>query len=152
MFFGLWNVTRPPHIALVCILLTAILHFWFPLVQLVFFPLTLFGILLFAAGFLFSIWARNHFKKTGTPLRPVEKPKELQTTGPFLFSRNPMYLGIGLGLLGAAVFLGSLSAFAGPAVFFLVIHFGFIPFEEAFLEKQFGRHYSEYKKKVRRWL
>lgn len=143
---------RPPQVALLGVILMLLFHFWFPVFQWIVFPFTLFGIVLFIAGLLFSLWARNWFKKKNTSLRPIKKPEHLQTMGPFSFSRNPMYLGTGFGLLGCAIFLGSAGSLVGPLVFFLAMNYGFVPFEERFLEKHFGLRYLEYERKVRRWL
>ncbi len=63
-----------------------------------------------------------------------------------------MYLGMVAILLGAAAVLGSLSAFAAPVIFFLIMDRFFIPREEKMLEGTFREEFLNYKKKVRRWL
>ena len=63
-----------------------------------------------------------------------------------------MYLGMLLMLLGAAFFMGTISAMLAPAVFFLIIDKVFIPYEEEDLLSSFGDEYNEYIARTRRWL
>lgn len=104
------------------------------------------------AGMVLAAWARVLFKRKGIPVRPGEDMTELETSGPYGFTRNPMYLGMTSILLGESFLLGSLAAFAGPLAFWAVINFMFIPFEEGRLEDTFGQEYLEYKRRVRRWV
>jgi protein-S-isoprenylcysteine O-methyltransferase Ste14 len=69
-----------------------------------------------------------------------------------LFPRNPMYLGMAGILLGAALFMGSLTPFVVIPAFMALIAERFILSEEAKLEAAFGREYLDYKARVRRWL
>jgi protein-S-isoprenylcysteine O-methyltransferase Ste14 len=59
--------------------------------------------------------------------------------------------GIVLGF-GLAILLGSLVSFVFPAIFFLLLHFLFIPDEEAQLKNTFGEEYLDYMKRVRKWI
>jgi protein-S-isoprenylcysteine O-methyltransferase Ste14 len=63
-----------------------------------------------------------------------------------------MYLGFVAILLGAAVLLGSVVAFAAPLALYFTLETLFIPSEEVSLEETFGREYTDYKRHVRRWL
>jgi protein-S-isoprenylcysteine O-methyltransferase Ste14 len=76
----------------------------------------------------------------------------LMTGGPFGFSRNPMYLGMLIWLVGLAILLGSLIAFLFPILLFLLANFLLIPTEERRMEHQFGKQYVAYRQRVRRWL
>ncbi|MGH8742056.1 MAG: methyltransferase family protein, partial [Burkholderiales bacterium] len=71
---------------------------------------------------------------------------------PYRFTRNPMYLGMSGALLGAAVYLGSLTPFVVVPAFMALLADRFIAPEEAFLERAFGQAYLDYKARVRRWL
>lgn len=149
----MWNVTRPPVIAVILLVISIILHFIFPIAKIIFYPYKLSGILLIVVGLWIAIWGGLDFKKTDTPLTPYErKPRKLVVAGPFKFTRNPMYFGIFLFLFGIAIIFGTISAFISPIAFFIFINFGFIPYEEKMLEKIFGKKYVEYKKKVRKWI
>ncbi len=79
-------------------------------------------------------------------------PTALVTTGPFRFSRSPMYLGVTCLLLGIALLVGTLPLFLAPVAFALTMNASYIPREERNLERQFGQEYMDYKNRVRRWL
>lgn len=143
---------RPPPIALLLIAISIFLHFTFPIMRIIYYPYNLLGIGVIVVGLFIMIWGVKAFQKLETPLIPGEKPKKVVIKGPFTFSRNPMYLGFVIFLLGIAILLGSIIAFISPIGFFLIIHFFFIPFEEKLMEKTFGKKYIEYKKSVRRWI
>ena len=72
--------------------------------------------------------------------------------GPYRFTRNPIYLGMVLGQIGVAVAFDSLWILATLVVFYLVIRYGVVAREEAYLERKFGDVYLGYKSRVRRWL
>jgi len=70
----------------------------------------------------------------------------------FARSRNPMYLGMIVMLLGTAMAVHNFAAFAAPLYFFVVIDRVFAPYEEGKMEKEIGPSYLTYKARVRRWL
>ena len=74
------------------------------------------------------------------------------TDGLYRFSRNPMYLGMALVLVGVAILLGSLTPFGVVAFFVGWIHIQFIRREEEMLSTQFGQDWLEYKAQVRCWI
>ena len=90
-------------------------------------------------------------KTTVSPLKP-ETSAALVSTGVYSFTRNPMYLGMVLVLLGWAAYLSSIWSLVGPVFFALYItRFQIVP-EERVLDRLFGASFAEYKKRVRRWL
>ncbi|MBI2657189.1 isoprenylcysteine carboxylmethyltransferase family protein [Candidatus Woesearchaeota archaeon] len=141
----------PPHVALGSLIAVIALHYLFP-TPLISEPFNLLGILFFAAGPIILFLSFGMFKKKDTPILPGQKPSALVMEGPYKFTRNPMYLGVTLALLGAAIYLGDLLAFLSPIVFFMFVSIRFIPREEKLMEKLFGKKYLDYKKKVRRWI
>jgi protein-S-isoprenylcysteine O-methyltransferase Ste14 len=112
------------------------------------------GLLLIGAGLALNIagvMTVRRFKTTFNPLRP-DTTTALVSTGLFGMSRNPMYLGFLVVLLGWSAYLASPWALAGPVVFVLYINrFQIVP-EERALSSLFGAGFEEYKSKVRRWL
>ncbi|URK89329.1 isoprenylcysteine carboxylmethyltransferase family protein (plasmid) [Rhizobium sp. RCAM05350] len=72
--------------------------------------------------------------------------------GPYGFTRNPIYIGMFLGLIGLAVAFDSLWLIVLLVPFYLVIRYGVVAREEAYLERKFGDVYLAYKARVRRWL
>lgn len=142
-----------PLVYLLFCLLTAIAcHFLFPSPQIVTPPYHYLGVLLILAGIWLNVWASNLFRKKKTGIEPLGRPSALVTEGPFCFSRNPMYLGFVLMMTGVAVLLGSVVAFLAPMAMLITLEAIFIPYEEETLEEIFGQKYSDYKKRVRRWL
>ena len=83
------------------------LHFVAPAKQLVVMPWRLAGGLLMVAGLVLNVWADRLFKDAGTTVKPFDPSTSLVHTGPFSFSRNPMYAGMLLALAGLALALGS---------------------------------------------
>ena len=140
----------PPVIALFLLIISSVLNFNFP-VRIIYFPYTLAGIIFIIAGALLMMYGFSLFKKRKTPFIPYQKPVALLTTGVFKVSRNPLYLGLILILLGIATLTGCLLFFFVPVAQFFILNFTFIPREEETLEKIFGKDYLNYKRKVRRW-
>ena len=95
---------------------------------------------------------RTGFSMSTATHIPFSEAKFLVLGGPYQVTRNPMYVGMALVLLGAAVFLASLAPFIVLPLFVLLINNRFILAEEAMLDEVFGEPYREYKRKVRRWL
>lgn len=90
-------------------------------------------------------------RTTVNPLKP-EKTSSLVCSGIYRITRNPMYLGFLLVLIGWAVMLGSAFAALGPVLFVSYIsRFQIVP-EERVLASLFGDEFSAYRAKVRRWL
>lgn len=90
-------------------------------------------------------------KTTVNPLRP-ERSTQVVSTGIYRITRNPMYLGLVLVLLGLAVYLASPWALLGPLAFAAYITRFQIRLEEQALTTRFGAAYTAYCKQVRRWL
>jgi protein-S-isoprenylcysteine O-methyltransferase Ste14 len=107
-----------------------------------------------ALGVAFSVSGAIAFRRAKTTKNPM-KPQaasSLVVSGVYKLTRNPMYLGLSLVLLGWAVFLWSAWALLGPVVFITYISRFQIAPEERILTTLFGSEYSAYKAKVRRWL
>ena len=137
---------------IILLILSIWMSFALPISAVLYAPYTYFGAVIIGFGLAVAFWGRSLFVKGKTTLSPYELPTSLVTDGPFRISRNPMYLGMAAILLGAAVMLGTLVAFASPVLFVMIIGASFIPNEEQKLEKIFGERYRKYKKKVRRWI
>lgn len=112
------------------------------------------ALVLVAVGVAFSISGAMAFRRAKTtknPMRP-QATSSLVVAGVYTLTRNPMYLGLSLVLVGWAVFLWSAWALLGPVVFVAYISRFQIAPEERVLASLFGSEYSAYKAKVRRWL
>jgi protein-S-isoprenylcysteine O-methyltransferase Ste14 len=86
----------------------------------------------------------------GTPA-PFDPPRRLVVRGPYRFVRNPMYIGAGLALGGAALFYESAPLLAYGAIFLLIAHLFVLWYEEPTLRRTFGPEYEAYCHRVRRW-
>ena len=94
------------------------------------------------------------FRRMGTTIDPVniDRAEKLVTSGVFRWSRNPMYLGFVLMLLGWSAYLGWSWTLAGPALFALFIQrFQIVP-EERIMAAKFGDSFENYRQRVRPWF
>jgi protein-S-isoprenylcysteine O-methyltransferase Ste14 len=111
------------------------------------------GIALIVLGFAFSGWGRLTFRNHGAEIFPwSEAHSTLVAAGPFRFTRNPMYLGIAVIGLGAALLAGTWLMWIVPIAIFALDNFLIIPFEERSMERACGDAYRAYKARVRRWI
>jgi len=114
-------------------------------------PGVAFGPLLVVCGVLLLVWAVRTFAKSG--INPRFKPVgSMMTSGPFAFTRNPMYFSFTLIYLGIAFARNTLWPVLLLLPVIAILHYGVILREEKYLEEKFGDKYREYKVKVRRWL
>ncbi|MCR6097305.1 isoprenylcysteine carboxylmethyltransferase family protein [Salipaludibacillus agaradhaerens] len=142
----------PPVLFILCIVSMIIGHILFPINFFIQVPYNLFGVLLILIGGWATLQGARLFKIKGTTEMTFNEPDLLVTEGLYKRTRNPMYLGFLIMLLGLAVVLGSLSPFIVVVGFFIITNLWYIRFEERMLEKKFGETYRAYKKSVRRWL
>lgn len=145
------GLLRPPLVFLCAILVGVALNRAWP------FPFRpsapeLLGPVLTLCAALFFLLSLQEFRRVGTSVRGSERSTTIVRTGPYRFSRNPIYLSFILLLLGLSVWLNDswLLVTLLPAVGFIAIVV--IPREERFLERNFHDEYSSYKNTVRRWL
>lgn len=100
---------------------------------------------------LFSVSVRK-FRAAGTPV-PGNKPTTaIVRSGPYRFSRNPIYLAFSLLQLGIAIWVNGLWLVATLIAAIAIMSYVVIPREERYLDKKFGAEYLDYKNSVRRWL
>jgi len=148
------NVVVHPPIALAIALVLAFALNWFwplpfmppaiPHIQL--------GVLLVIGMLLIIRWAAVTFRKARTNILTSQATTTIVATGPFAYSRNPIYVAALLGMIGAAIAFDSLWFLAALVVIWFVLRYGVIAREETYLERKFGAPYLDYKSKVRRWL
>ena len=142
----------PPTYLLIAIVLMLALHFLLPVYKIILMPWNLLGVLPLAGGIALNLSADKAFHEAQTTVKPFEESTALLTTGVFRITRNPMYLGYLLILLGVALIVGSLTPYAVILVFAVLIDRVFIRVEEQMLEKQFGQAWLGYAQEVRRWV
>ena len=142
----------PPVYFLVALLLMGFFHRVAPGAILIQEPYHYGGVVLIVLAAGLILWALLQLRRARTAILPHAQPSALVIAGPYRFTRNPMYLGMAGMLLGAAVFLGSITPFIVIPAFMALIGERFIANEEAKLEAAFGEDFRAYKANVRRWL
>jgi protein-S-isoprenylcysteine O-methyltransferase Ste14 len=109
------------------------------------------GFLILICVALFAAGVRN-FSRAETPLPTNQPARVLVTTGIHRWTRNPVYLGLLLIYVGIGIAAQSPWSLLLALPLALVIHYGVVKREEAYLERRFGDAYRDYKGRVRRWL
>jgi protein-S-isoprenylcysteine O-methyltransferase Ste14 len=146
------GIVRPPIVYLVSLIVGALAHLVAPLpfvTRTLAMPLGASLVVVAIALFYFSV---AKFRAAGTPV-PARKPTTaIVRTGPYRFSRNPIYLAFSVFQVGIAIWVNSLWLLATLAGALLLMHYVVIPREEQYLERRFGAEYLDYKASVRRWL
>jgi len=90
--------------------------------------------------------------KGGGTLSPVDPTKLLVISGLYRFSRNPMYVGVTMILIGEAIFFQSVNLWIYLLFIFIAFNLFILLHEEPRLRKDFGEEYNQYCQKVRRWI
>jgi protein-S-isoprenylcysteine O-methyltransferase Ste14 len=106
----------------------------------------------FLLGFALAVWAIVTIRKAGTRIETNKPTTTIVANGPYRFTRNPVYIGMFLGQAGLATAFDNLWMLAALVPFYVVIRYGVIAREEAYLDRKFGAVYLGYKSRVRRWL
>ena len=146
------GLVRPPLVYLGAILLGVLLHFGWPL-PLVRHPLggpIGAGVVLMAVGLFIA--AVRTFGAAGTPVPGNRPTTTIVRTGPYRFSRNPIYLAFSSLQVGIAFWVSSLWLLITLVPALALMSFWVIPREERYLEARFPSEYLPYKSSVPRWL
>ena len=111
------------------------------------------GFLVFIVGILVVFYCIYDFAKRGKgTLSPADKTKELVISRLYTYSRNPMYVGIILVLIGEVIFLNSIKLLVYTIIVFIGFHLFVILVEEPRLKKDFKEKYKKYSSTVGRWF
>ncbi len=144
-------IVQPPVVTLLVVLSSWLVHALLgPWPTILSVPVL--GGLLVVLGFVFMMWARLLFTSRQTTLFVGKPSSQLVCDGPFRFSRNPMYVGVLVFLVGLALWVGSWPFYIAVPVTFVILNFFHVPREERLLRESFGERYLRYSKEVRRWL
>ena len=146
-------VVRPPIAWALAILIGLGLNWLYPLPFVpASVPRVSIGAALFVAAFAFAIWAIATIRGAGSRVETTMPTTVIVSSGPYRFTRNPIYLAMLLGLIALAIGFDTAWILITLVPFYLVIRYGVIAREEAYLERKFGSAYMGYKSSVRRWL
>ncbi|MEM7186521.1 MAG: isoprenylcysteine carboxylmethyltransferase family protein [Bacteroidota bacterium] len=114
---------------------------------------TIAGALLFLVGLVIMIACIRSFALQGKgTISPIDPTRELVSSGLYRFSRNPMYVGVMLQLIGLALYFGSNRLWLYLLLVFLAFNLFIVLIEEPRLRRDFGESYIRYCEKVGRWL
>lgn len=146
-------IVRPPIAWALAVVAGLVLQWLYPLP---FLPATVpagwVGGLVFLAGLALLFWSAATFRRAGTAVQASVPTSSIVAEGPYRYSRNPIYVAMFLGLAGVAIGFDSLWHVILLVPFYLVIRYGVVAREEAYLARKFGEIYLGYKRSVRRWL
>ena len=110
------------------------------------------GATVFALALALVAWAIITITGAGSNVPTNLPTTAIVESGPYRFTRNPIYLGMFLGLIGLAIAFDNLWLLMMLVPFALVIRYGVVAREEAYLDHKFGDVYRDYRSRVRRWL
>ena len=115
-------------------------------------PAGWFGTTVFLFALALAAWAIVTITRAGSNV-PTNRPTTaIVESGPYRVTRNPIYLGMFLGLIGLAMAFDTFWLLVALVPFALVIRYGVVAREEAYLERKFRDVYAGYRSRVRRWL
>lgn len=146
-------IILPPVLYGVALVLTLLLNWAWPLSILSSSAIAIWSgipLLLFSGGL--ALWGKRSMKQAGTNVNPLQPATSLVITGPFRFSRNPLYLSLTILFAGLSLVVNTLWGFIALVPVLVVLHFGVILREERYLEAKFGESYRQYRSQVRRWF
>lgn len=110
------------------------------------------GVTLVALATALLGWSLSEFRSAHTPLEPWKPTRAIVSSGPFAFSRNPVYVAFGLVQLGVGLWTDRLAVVVLVIPAWLATAWWIVPREERYLERKFGAVYRDYVSRVRRWL
>jgi protein-S-isoprenylcysteine O-methyltransferase Ste14 len=145
-------MVHPPIVALMFIVIAYFLGRFVPLPFVVPPFLRSIGLLLSFLGFLLGVGALMAFRRARTTADPHGSVRQVVTSGIYRFTRNPIYLGFLLIVIGLPLNSGLYWGIIVAPFYILLMNRLVIQHEEAYLERKFKGDYVNYKSRVRRWL
>ena len=145
-------IVLPPLIYGAAFVMGLLPHLVFPVHIL---PTTLargIGVVCVLGSFPLAIATLRALSRAHTPVDPMKPTTALVTEGPFRYSRNPIYVALTLLYVGVALLINALWILLLVVPVLVVIRYGVIAREEAYLTRKFGDAYRQYTAQVRRWL
>lgn len=143
---------HPPIVVLIYIAIAYLLGWFISIPFGVPVILQAFGFFLTLIGFLLGVGAFIEFRKARTTLDPHGSVSQIVTTGIYRFTRNPIYLGFLLMVIGLPLNSGYYWGILIAPFYAVAMNRLVIEREEAYLEKKFKEQYTGYRSRVRRWL
>lgn len=142
----------PPILMAICLLLMILLHWLWRIAVFLHPPWTYLGAVPLVAGVLSAMAGRRALARAGTTVSVLCEPVALVTDGIYGRTRNPIYLGFALVLVGVWMFTGMASGIIPVILFVVITDRLYIRREEGLLAQKFGRSFEEYRQRTRRWI
>ncbi|MCG7948472.1 MAG: isoprenylcysteine carboxylmethyltransferase family protein [Candidatus Thiodiazotropha taylori] len=145
-------ILPPPLIHIVSIGLGGAINHYFPVSLPHWVILQWVGAMLALSAIAITLWGMREFHASRNPVAPIRPVNRLMVSGPYRFTRNPLYLSLILLQLGLALFFlnGWMAVLLLPVV--IIVHVYVVAREEAYLLRRFGSDYQTYQERVRRWI
>tara|TARA_R110001592_G_scaffold27763_19_gene102836 strand:+ start:1095 stop:1643 length:549 start_codon:yes stop_codon:yes gene_type:complete len=144
-------ITRPPFLVLFALMAGIVLEWAFPTSA----GGRLFGwvgFFMFAGALALLKLSFKTFTAAGTDVSPDAPTTTIVTSGPYAYSRNPIYVSFLIGFIGLSFMADSVMMFLMVIPLFYTLALGVIIPEEEYLSEKFGANYTDYKKSTRRWF
>ena len=145
-------IVLPPFLYLGVFLVALIANWFVPLPMLTTLVALTLGLCLSGVAIVIARWGRRTMTAAGTNVRPTRPATTIVTSGPFRFSRNPLYVALTLLYLGLTTAVNTWWGLILLAPLLLVMHVGVVLREERYLDNKFGESYRAYRSKVRRYV
>jgi protein-S-isoprenylcysteine O-methyltransferase Ste14 len=145
-------VAPPPLLYLGGLVAVVFVHWFWPLALLPAAFAQWLAVAAILAGLAVNLWGVWTMRQARTAINPYQPTTNIVDSGPFAFSRNPLYVGMDLLFVGIIAWLNSLWGVPVLVLLLLVMHYGVILPEERYLEGRFDEAYSRYRAKVRRYI
>jgi protein-S-isoprenylcysteine O-methyltransferase Ste14 len=146
-------IARPPFLYL-GVFLVALVARWFvplPILSNTAAAVAL-GLVLAVVAVAVARWGRRTMKAAGTNINPAQPAMTIVTSGPFRYSRNPLYLALTLLYVGLTLAVNTWWGLVCLVPLLITMHLGVVRREERYLERKFGDSYRTYRSRVRRYL
>jgi protein-S-isoprenylcysteine O-methyltransferase Ste14 len=145
-------IARPPLVYAAAFCLVLVLRWLWPMPILGSAVGIVVGVALFVLATAFAIWGRRALKAAGTNVNPAFPTTAIVTSGPYRFTRNPLYIALTIAYSGLTLAANTWWGVVMLAPLLAVIHVGVVLREERYLDHKFGDHYRRYRAAVRRYL
>ena len=143
--------TLPAQYFFYCLVISAFISIGYPNAIFPTNIMTILGTITIFTGLLHVIWAIQLFKRNNTTYL-FNQSNTLVVSGPYKYTRNPMYLGMLIFQVGICIIYNNPYTLLGPGIFYYFLNHHFIPWEEQKMKDTFGKDYTKYQKTTRRWI
>lgn len=145
-------IAQPSWILLGAILAGVLLNYFWPLEIIPDSSQLPIGLGIIALAIILSFLGTREFRRFGTKINPHRPTTTIITSGPFRYTRNPLYLSHSFFHIGIGIAVDNVWILGMLAPTLILMWYGVISREEHYLERKFGDEYLKYKASVRRWF